>query len=468
MRTTLLTLFSAAVGLTGFTASAQPLYHTTQDDGGRVTTLGGEGLDFTLGGALDHQGHLYIVGSTGSRWVRQTRCAPEDQPCSRGFLLKLDVHGNPMWGRAISPSGRANGASEVVYDAIRDRVIVAGAYRPPNGPGFQVNVFVAAYTTEGKPIWRKDFDHTDSRSDRATVTDIALGPDGSIHLVGDTGGDIAGTSHTGKNYNGAHNGWDVFVLKLTPKGEVAFSNIYGVPDPDPERVPTQFNDYGKGIAVDAEGRIYVNGTTDGDLIKRRKRKGHRAFLLTLDPKGKRAKAHYRALDDITPQHLTFDDDGHLYQLGLAQKGHRAIEGPLGAADLVLERISRTNSPQWSVRFGTPRREYGAGLVVGPDGHLYVGGAAGLHDKPDGLLYSFTTEGKMRWRRTVRSKGSDEPTSVTASLGGVALIGWTAGSLEGLPRAQGPARYEPADGVILRYPLSGPEGLPAGNTVAAGE
>lgn len=451
MRTAPLAL-SALLFTLALSAHAQPVHRAQRDDGGQLTRLGGDGLDFALAGALDDAGALYLVGGTGSRWVRQTRCPPQDQPCARAFLLKLSPDGAPRWGRAISPSGRGSGASQIVMDAPRDRVLVAGTYRDPKGPARQINLFVAAYSLDGTLRWRRDFDAEDSRATALALRGLAVGPDGAVHLTGESDGQLAGAKHTGPA--GAHNGWDVFVLKLDPKGQTAFARLYGVPDPRPA---VQANDYSKGLAIGPDGRIYVSGITAGDLLRGTRRRAPRSFLLTLGADGGDPQIRHRATGDLTAGALAIDGTGRLYQLGQAAAGHTRVGRALGRGDLVLEALDARGGRRWSVRFGSPRRDQGAGLALGPDGHLYVGGLAGLSGAPDGLLYSFDVEGRLRWRRALATQAHDEAQGVAVSKAGVALIGWSAGDLRGLPGVSSARRHEPADGFALRYPLAGPEG-----------
>ncbi|MCB9525116.1 MAG: hypothetical protein H6702_17300 [Myxococcales bacterium] len=447
----LLSLLSTSLAL------GQDLLRGADPDGHPLLRYASPEIDQLEDAAPAPGGDLFIVGATASAWAGGPDCSAKDLICRAGFVARVSPTGQIRWRHRLTGTSRSNGATHVAWDAARRQVVVV-AHERMERRDFQVDLLVAAFDADGRPRWQRRFDRRDSRSDRMGAKGLALGPDGAVVIVGETGGDLAGAKHRGVAYNGAHNGWDVFVLKLAADGRTVFSRMFGVPDPDPDRVPTQYNDYAQAVAVAADGGIWVVGQTDGDLLRGRKLKAWRSFTLRLDPAGRRPRATYAPNTEPLPVALSFGPQGQLYRLGLVTGGDvRPVEAPLGQADLVLERLSPAGRRQWAVRFGTDRREAAGGLAVAADGSVWVAAVHGLHDRPDAAAYRFSAEGRMLGRRPLDSPGSVEPTAVVPQGSTVWVAGIGGEALGGLPRVDRRHGYVPADGFLW--------GLPAGLTGA---
>lgn len=445
-----LTLAFTAALLAPFTAAADaPDTIEAPRPGGTLLRFGGEGLDRPTDAAIDARGRVYVVGGASSAWSggRVTR----DEVYDRPVVLAFDPDGRVAWSRVLAPRGFV---FTTAWDARRQQLVSVGTNR--SWTSGQVDIFVVAHDRAGHQLWRTDYDASDSRSSGVDLEDMTLGPDGTVYITGHTRGDLAGARHIGTPYNGAHNGWDVFVLALHPDGRRRFVRLFGVGDPDPDRVPTQYNDYARAIAV-ADGRLHIVGGTEGDLITHRKKRHWRRFHLSLTLDGKRPKVRYRPRSAPVPTELLAAPGGGLYLAGIANAEHDAGASPvrgvtLGQADLFLERLDRRGKRVWARRFGTDRRDTTRGIAVDRTGQLWISTIAGLHSRPDGVLFRFDEKGRPTGHWAIDSADIDEPAAVVTGPAGVAWVGTVGGDVPGAPSFEERHVYQPADGFVRRLTL----------------
>lgn len=432
-------------------AAAPPDTRQIATPGGALLRFGGEGLDRPADAAMDAAGRVFVVGGASSAWAggRVTR----DRVFDRPVVVAFEPDGAVAWSRILGDDGFVFATA---WDAERRQLVSAGTAVPVDG---QVDLFVVAHDRDGRELWRTVYDRTDSRSGSVDLQDLALGPDGTVYLTGHTRGDLAGVRHIGTPYNGAHNGWDVFVLALRPDGRTRFARLFGVGDPNPDRVPTQYNDYARAIAV-ADGRLHVVGGTDGDLLTHRKARAWRRFHMTLTLDGRRPKVRYQPDSAPIPTELVAAPGGGLYRVGLSSAAvHPGVaptgDTPLGEADVVLERLDARGERMWARRFGTARREATAGVAVDRDGRVWVSAIAGLHRRPDGVLFRVDPKGRLDGTWALASPESDEPAAVVVGPRGVAWVGTVGGDVPGVPTFEGRHPYVPADGYVWRLALDAP-------------
>ncbi len=108
-----------------------------------------------------------------------------------------------------------------------------------------VDAFVHKITTAGTEVWTKQFGggsttHTYANSVKASL-------DGSVYVVGQTDGALAGKSNSG--------GIDAFIRAYNSNGDEKWTVQFG----------TANDDVVRSVAVDSDGGIYVVGYTTGDL-----------------------------------------------------------------------------------------------------------------------------------------------------------------------------------------------------------
>lgn len=442
---------------------------------GRALRVGGAGNDRVHGVAFGEAGDIYVIGDSTSPWALDAGCRYADRrDCGNAFVARLDARGKVAWSHSFGGGEDAPGEnasrhfavmSTVAYQPQSDLVVVQGVWAQPLGPGFQMTLFVAAFTPDGRRAWLTEFDEERTRTDAIAGKRMLATPDGGVVLTGTTRSDFDGHRHIGGHVNDAMNGDDVFVCKLDADGKVAWSRLFGVPDPGPYDA---YNDFVQAMALDPKGNIHLFGGTHGDIVKHRHLWKWKQFHLRLSAAGKVLGATYEA-SPSTVVGAAFAADGSLYRLRLlpadtadGDRWRRVDEG-LGEDDLGLEKLDARGARLWGVRVGTDKRDTGVDVVVAPDGDVIAGGTADLYGVEDALAYRFAPDGTRRWSWRVAADprqgrgffGKAQEIlgglAIHPTSGAIALVGSTSGDLYGNRNGTRPDGVVPDDGFVLLLP-----------------
>ncbi len=161
------------------------------------------------------------------------------------FISKLDRLGNFVWAKSIGGYGGDIGFS-ITVDAM-NTIYVSGYVNEtasPNSPG-NFDIFIAKLDGEGNFLWKKKFNGFSTDGSQSIAVDLR----GNVYITGYFGGtvnfDTSSVVHTVTS-RGAE---DIFILKLDSTGVLVWvKSVGGIED-----------DYGKSIAVDGIGNVYVTG-----------------------------------------------------------------------------------------------------------------------------------------------------------------------------------------------------------------
>jgi hypothetical protein len=236
---------------------------------GYSTYLGGSGDDYAYAAAVDSAGDAYVTGATNSTNFPtlnafqpnyaggQCAVAPNTFPCYDAFAAKLNPAGSALlfstylggtgsdYGYAITLDSAANAYITGYTTSINfpttpaafDRVF-SGAY----------DVFVAQLNSSGSALAYSTY--LGGSGGTQVAYGIAVDSNGSAYVTGYNYGGNFPTANPVQAQNADF--YDAFVSVLDPTGSfLVFSTYLG---------GTQ-DDFGRGIALDPSGNIYVVGAT---------------------------------------------------------------------------------------------------------------------------------------------------------------------------------------------------------------
>jgi hypothetical protein len=230
------------------------------------------------------------------------------------------------------------------------------------GDPTQGHEFVAKYDRDGNALWIRKFGGATvgtSEFGSDEISGIAVDPLSGFYVGGYTGLSMDGAPNRGPR--------DIFVLKFDADGNRLWASQYGTPG---------LLTFGKQLAADPEGGVYIAGQTDDPvnrfihgnaLVLRYGADGGLRWAHTLDGGG---------FDDswgVTADRLSVYLVGETY--GGAGVPHEITEPRQGGGDIFLAQLSR-DGILVSVRLlGSPVTDFGNGVVIGANGDVYVAGAS---------------------------------------------------------------------------------------------
>lgn len=228
------------------------------------TYLGGASGETASDLAVDEDGNVVIVGTTGSTDFPTTQGSFQADLASpgNGYVTKLNPSGSALVYSSYIGGSSGDQADGVALDSNGNAYVtglISQAVNPPffpategafqkESPGGFNDAFVAKVSPSGSLVYATflggtQFEHGNS---------IAVDENGSAYVIGHTNSNDFPTKdeiQTEPN----DGGFDVFVTKLNPNGSaLEYSTYLG---------SSQFED-GLGITVDSNGAAYVTGYTE--------------------------------------------------------------------------------------------------------------------------------------------------------------------------------------------------------------
>ena len=236
-------------GLDGNTLTGTDDFFVTMYDssGNKVRTkqLGVAGTDTgAIGVAVDASGNVYVAGYTTGGLDGNTLTGTEDF-----FLTMYDSSGNKVRTKQLGVAGAYTMAVGVAVDA-NGNVYVAGYTtggldgNTLSGAGSE-DFFVTMYDSSGNKVRTKQL----GVAGKGTAAyGVAVDASDNVYVTGYTTGGLDGNTLSGV--------YDFFVTKYDSAGNKVRTKQLGAAGVSPDAY---------GVAVDANGNVYVTGDTDGGL-----------------------------------------------------------------------------------------------------------------------------------------------------------------------------------------------------------
>lgn len=329
--------------------------------------------------AVDASGHVVVVGTFTGTMSFGSGAAPLTAQGARDlFVARLRADGSCLWAKAFGAGG-----VDIAYAVALDRAgnpVVTGCFEGSIGFGGnplqaagRLDVFVAKLAaSDGRHLWSRRVGSTGYEIGHAIA---AIGDDmvvsGFFQGTLDVGGGVPALGSHGKS--------DAFVLRLDPQGVARWATGFG----------GSASDYGRAIAADAAGDVYVAGGFQGRL-----------------------------------------DFGDGQPSLAAGGGYDVFVAKLGGAD--GRRLWSQSLPAAAAQQAFALAVDGSGqltLAGGFSGRLDFGGTALVAQDQDLFVATFGADGVRRHARQLGATGIDLARALVALPGGgVALAGSTSGAL----------------------------------------
>ena len=189
--------------------------------------------------AVDSIGNIYISGYTNGDLDEISNTGDFDI-----FISKYDINGNKQWTRLLG-TVLPDFGFDVTVDAIGNCYVTGFTYGDLDGKSNagDKDIFIAKYNTTGNKQWAILIGSASEEIGLRIVVDNK----GYGYVTGYTYGNLDGKPNMGEA--------DILVARFGVNGYKKKTWVFG----------TASKDEGDGIDVDADGKVYVTGATEGDL-----------------------------------------------------------------------------------------------------------------------------------------------------------------------------------------------------------
>ena len=340
-----------------------------------------------------------------------TATSISDASKSDSITLTVDPPGVLVWTRQFgtNSSDFAYGIATDTNGNVYITGFTEGALEGDNaGHG---DAFIRSYDSDGNTRWTHQFGSDDLDAASGVATDA----NGNVYVAGYTLGAREGAD--------AGSG-DAFIRSYDSDGNLRWTHQFG----------TDRSDAASGVATDANGNVYVSGSTMGDL-EGTNAGGHDVFIRSYDSDGNlRWTRQFGSGSSDYTNGVATDANGNVYVTG---RTFGALAGPItGTVDAFIRSYDNSGDLRWTRQFGTDDLDVTNGIATDVNGNVYVVGRTGALTGPDAgnpnaFIRSYDGNGNLRWTQQIGSGSYDEANGVaTDSSGNVYASGGTEGALAG--------------------------------------
>ena len=353
--------------------------------------LGGSGYDFAGGVAVDADGAVYVAGTTTSA----------DFPTGGGFdttyggdydafVTKVDASGSSLtWSSYLGGSLDDRGESLIV-DAGKNAYVVGYTQSPdfPSSGGFDTTLgsvqdaFVTKVDASGSSLaWSS---YLGGSSSGESGDDVAVDTGGNVYVTGFTGSDDFPTMGGFDTTYGGRG--DAFVTKIDAAGSgLTWSSYLGGFE----------EEYGRGVAVDPGGNVYVVGYTvsldfpSGGGFDTTYEGLTDAFVTKVDASGWSLtwSSYLGGSGDESSSAVAVDANGNVYVTGYTNSSDFPSSGGFdttygGSYDAFATKVDASGSSlAWSSYLGRSDTDFGTSVAVNAGGNVHVTGYTDSSDFP---------------------------------------------------------------------------------------
>lgn len=424
--------------------------------------------------AMDAAGNTYVAGYFSSSVLRIGTTALSKIGTQDGFVAKFDGSGTPLW--AVSQGGSA---ASVTLNAIAvdssGLVYVGGHFsnQSLSSPAVTkigtTDLFAFKLDASGATLWAKNFGGSG-----ANLIGFGIAVDGTGNVY------LSGTLSSGNSVSPAMTKvgtTDAIALKLDSSGTLSWGKNYG---------GTSVNAYARGIAVDSAGDVYLGGYFSGNnltTLSLTKRGTTDAFLAKLSSTGSTtwAKNYGGTSANVYGRGVAVDGSGNVYLGGFFSSANLTVPPltKLGSFDAFVFKVATsTGNSVWSKGFGgSGSGLYGYGIAADTSGYVYLGGnfSASNATNPSMSRIGTTDVFAIKLNSTGGVDWSANYGGSSATLSGNAIAADGNGNFAVAGGFSGSSLTSPAvtrrgtnDGLVIRALALSAPGAPTGVTVQNGD
>jgi len=393
------------------------------------------------GVATAPDGSIYVTGYTRGNLDGNINAGFEDV-----FLTKFDTSGNRQWTKMLATPlsdygyGVAVDSSGHIYVTGSTAGDLEGNINPTPGDG--TSFFLAKFDASGDVEWTVLLGASIFCEGRSVV----VGSGGDIHVIGTSTGDLDGNPSLGTD--------DAFIVTYDVSGNKLWSRL----------LTSDGNDWGRGIAADPAGNIYVTGATMGSLDGNINSGGIDIFLAKFDASGNKLWTRLLGTSgEDYARSVAVDRDGGIYITGNTD-GDLGGENIIRRQDAFIVKYDSSGSIQWTRLLGAFYDDKGYSIAAGQEGNIYVtgmttvwpsephmhGDTGACHGAGEDIfLIKFDASGNRLWTAVWGRLSSDEGLCVAMDESGdIYVAGETTGGLDWNTNAGG------TDAFLAKFDTSG--------------
>ena len=325
---------------------------------------GDAGNEMVFAIATDGNNEIYIGAGTNS--VGLTFAASVLN--SGGFLLKLDINGNPIWAYnfGINVTSIVTLGNNIYFTGYFFGSATIGTYFFP-GAG-NTDAFIAQIDNMGNFQWAQSAGGPGDDN----ATDLAVDPWGNLFITGGFGGFGGNTISIGSTTLTSNGGSDFYIAKFSYSGNFMWAMNYG--GTGAEQIMC--------LASDTSGNVIAsglyNGTTQLGSNTYNSLGSDDIFLMKTDSSGNFQWArNISGAGNDRISDITTDLAGNIYGAGYYYSSVLTIGSSTfnnqGAVDIFLAKWNKNGFYQWETSIGNSGTEITSGMASTPSGDIYITG-----------------------------------------------------------------------------------------------
>lgn len=386
--------------------------------------------EYATNGAVDSKGNVYVVGSTNGD---MDGAGPGIRRGTDAYIAKYSSSGRLRWVTQFAAG--VSSVSDIAVGA-DDSLYVVGYVSGDidgNGPqkfGGLLDGFVAKYSAAGKRVWVRMLGGVQADS----LNGVAVAGR-NVYVVGDTANSLG---DGGQAFIGGTS--DIVVARYTTAGVRKWVRQLG----------TASMEAAADIAVGARGTLFFVGSTQGDIdgpgVGTFNMGLSDAFIGSMKPDGTlRWATQVGSLQADAGNAVVVDSTGNPYLVGSAQSD---MDGGLrrathyGLMDAFIMKFTAAGTQKWVTQLGTATTDIATTASIDAKNRIFLAGttAGELNGTfpeiyagfTDGWVARLSSAGRLQWMYQFGGPGVDTPSSVMVSRGGaVYAAGHTSGDIDGV-------------------------------------